>query len=75
MAYFILVKRANAKSYLGAIPVKKGVRITALRKRIAKSRKKGYSYRIVKASNVKSYLSTLIKKKASSRKTARKKKR
>ena len=58
---FILVKKASAKNWQVAIPVKKGVSRAKLTDTLAKSRKKGYMYRVVTNATIKS----LMKKKGS----------
>ena len=58
---FILVKKASAKNWEVAIPVKKGVSRAKLNGVLAKSRKKGYMYRVVTNATIKS----LMKKKGS----------
>jgi len=64
MGYYVLVKRKGAKSWLGAIPAKKNVGKSTLRKSVSKNIKKGFTYRIV----TKTEFDKLIR----SRKTARK---
>ena len=58
---FVLVKKASAKNWQVAIPVKKGVSRAKLTDTLAKSRKKGYMYRVVTNATIKS----LMKKKGS----------
>ena len=69
---FVLVKKASAKNWQVAIPVKKGVSRAKLTDTLAKSRKKGYMYRVVTNATIKS----LMKKKGSkTRKPKRKMKK
>jgi hypothetical protein len=50
---YVLVKRSSAKSWQAAIPAKAGVTKAKLRSVVAKSRKKGFSYRIVSDAELK----------------------
>jgi len=56
--YYILIKKSGSKNWLGAIPVKKGVTLARLRKGISGQIKKGYTYRVITSSQLK----TLLKK-------------
>lgn len=67
---YVLVKRRSAKNWQVAIPAKAGVSTARLKSVISKSRKKGYSYKIVSNTQLKRML-----KKPRRRKTIRRKKR
>ena len=50
---YILIKRKGAKRYLGAIPTKKGATVRKLKSLISGQVKRGFSARIVTASQLK----------------------
>ena len=66
---FILIKKKNSKRYLGAIPAKAGVSISRLRRAVSKGIKKGYSYKIITESQLKTLIKSRIPKRR--RKTRR----
>ena len=66
MALFILIKRKGAKSYLGAIPAKKGVSAKQLRQQLSKKGqlRAGLTYRIATGDQVKKLIKNMtIRKK------------
>lgn len=71
MALFILIKKKGQKRFLGAIPVKKGVTRSQLRKTF--KLRKGLQFRIVDGKTVKKLLKNALLR--SARKKRRKKKR
>ena len=54
--YFILIKRKGSKQWRGAIPARKGVSVSRLRKVIQKQLKTGYTARIVSETALKKLL-------------------
>lgn len=75
MAYYILIKRKKSKSWLGAIPTRKGITKAKLRKTARSQIKKGFTYRIITASQLKRILKSKVrsaKKRPRSRKPKRK---
>jgi len=59
--YYILIKRKNAKKWIGAIPSKKGVSLTKLRENVRKDIKKVYTYRIITETDLKKRFSQFLK--------------
>ena len=72
MGYAILIKRKNSKKWIGAIPVKKGVTLSTLRKTIPKSIKPAFSYRIVSTSQLRKLLLKKAKRSGAVRKIRKK---
>lgn len=56
MRYYVLIKRKSAKSWVGAIPARKGVSLKTLRRTISSKIKKGFTYRIVTSKGLKAVL-------------------
>jgi len=60
--YFILIKRKNSKSYLGAIPARPGISLATLRKAARKQIKPGFSYKIITETALRKVLPKLLRK-------------
>jgi hypothetical protein len=50
---YIILRRVGSKRFLGAIPIKRGVPPSVLKRQLRKSLKGGYAFRIVNALTVK----------------------
>ena len=72
---YVLVKRTTAKQWRAAIPAKAGVTRARLRSVIAKSRKKGYSYKIVSEPELKRLMRKPKRKTTKRKRTTRRRKR
>ena len=62
MRYFILIKKRGAKKWLGAVPARKGVSLSRLKRIVPKTIKPGYSYRIINEIQLRRFLSRLVPK-------------
>lgn len=68
MRYYILVKRKNAKKWLGAIPTRKGTSKEALKKRVLRNLKSNVSAKIITQRQLQSLLKKAKSKIPSQRK-------
>ncbi len=60
--YFILIKRKNAKRFLGAIPARKGISLVELRKSARTQIRPGLQFKIVTETQLKKMLPRLLRK-------------
>lgn len=67
MGNYVLIKRKGSKRYIGAIPVKKGVPISKVKRAIATKLKKSFSAKIITSAT----LQRLLKKKKAASKGKR----
>lgn len=72
--YFILVKKKNARAWLGAIPTKKGVSLASARK-AARSVKPGYSAKVITSDTIRRMVArrNKVKRRVAKRHTKRRK--
>lgn len=61
MRYFILVKRKGAKTWLGAIPARRGVSLKKLRAIVSKQLKPGFHAKIVSDTQLRRLLRSRVK--------------
>jgi len=72
---YVLVKRRTAKNWRAAIPAKAGVTRAKLKSVIGKSRKKGYSYKIVSETELKRLMQKPKRRKTTRKRTMKRRKK